>query len=350
MTVNKQNQAAVREINRMLLQCVRNDWKFPDVPKPLSNLAVDPITYRERYYSASDDSSSESFNGDEEEGEETEEEDPELGDVKFESPDSVAEFIDRRLQVRKRKKRKAMEDEMAWNSGLCFFMRRRNAWTGALTHKQVEAMDTEKDTFMPSAPEETSTDEERTASESTQDSQDPSPQTESPLQSHNLDTAKHAIDSPHLQLTNPSSSSSTPSSPSPFSAPSNPSDISHLLLPIAAPLLPPTHPVRASIMARSPSELYEKVVRDSRTPAVPINLAHMMRVVVQGWKDEGNWPPKSTAVGSSIVLADSVSTGRSEGQRVQAGGLLAGHKHLRQGVESVRRVLRLSGNAPPPGD
>jgi len=120
------------------------------------------------------------------------------------------------------------------------------------------------------------------------------------------------------------------------------------LLPIAPPLIPETHPVRSNIMARSATDLYSRIVKDMRTPAVPINLAHMMNVIVQGWKDEGNWPPRGSAATTtvnSIVLRDTGSM-RGDGAR----GLLSGHKHLRQGVESVRRVLRLSGTAAPPGD
>src|ERR1700761_5439471 len=127
MTASKQNQSAVREINRMLLQSVRNDWSFPDHVTAASDKLTEPTSYRERYYSTSDDSSSESLDGYEDDEEESSDDpDPELDghQLKFESPDSVAEFIDRKIQARKRKKRRLLEQEIEWNGGLCFFMRR----------------------------------------------------------------------------------------------------------------------------------------------------------------------------------------------------------------------------------
>lgn len=128
------------------------------------------------------------------------------------------------------------------------------------------------------------------------------------------------------------------------------------------------------MMSRSHSELYEKVVRDNRSPAIPINLAHMTNVIVQGWKDEGNWPPKigmpepSIAVRRGSANADGVGGGvmvrrvRKETgmvQRVLDGGsmdggmaaisdgkgLLVGRGKLKQGVDSMKRVFRLSGGS-----
>jgi Protein of unknown function (DUF4050) len=349
MTANKQNQAAVREINRMLLQSVRNDWSYPDTPSLPSTRITEAVKYQERYYSTSDGSSSESLDDEEEEGEESNEEDPDvdLKDIKFESPDSVGEFINRKIQAHKRKKRKQVEEEMRWNDGLCFFMRRRNAWTGALSPDEVQARHAAKDTGLPTL-EAVIVDDDKPTSESTQESDASSPHSAEPTTDDQ--TTQETKDSKPQPPPDTDSGISIPApdqtiTETPFTAPPDPSTLHNVLLPVAPPLLPPTHQVRSSIMSRSDSELYEKVVRDSRTPAVPINLAHMMRVVVQGWKDEGNWPPKSSAVTSNIVLADTASTRATGG-----GGLLSGHKHLRQGVESVRRVLRLSGSAPPPGD
>ena len=125
-------------------------------------------------------------------------------------------------------------------------------------------------------------------------------------------------------------------------------------------------------MSRSHSELYEKVVRDNRSPAIPINLAHMTNVIVQGWKDEGNWPPKNgfpepsitvrrDGVGGSSgimvrrvrkdtgmmhrfrdsgLVDDGAAAATSDGK-----GVLGGRGKLKQGVDSMKRVLRLSGGS-----
>jgi Protein of unknown function (DUF4050) len=359
MTASKQNQAAVREINRILLQSVRNDWSFPNNIISGLDRTIEPLSYRERYYSTSDGSSSDSLDDDddddEDEEESTDEDDEELEghELKFESPDSVAEFIDRKIQARKRKKRKLLEDEIEWNGGLCFFMRRRNAWTGALSPEAVKARESNQDTIMDTDADAPAIEGDRATSESIQESHN-TEQSEAATAEAKVDVVEESKSSspkpPHEDTDSGIAIPTSSSQPfSPFDAPSDSATLTDILLPIAPPLLPATNPVRSSIMARSDSELYEKVVRDSRTPAVPINLAHMMRVIVQGWKDEGNWPPKSSVVASNIMLADTATTsaGRAEGPRAS---LLSGHKHFKQGVESVRRVLRLSGSAPPPGD
>jgi len=122
-------------------------------------------------------------------------------------------------------------------------------------------------------------------------------------------------------------------------------------------------------MSRPRSELYEKVVKDSRSPAIPINLAQMTSVIVQGWKDEGNWPPKMGVPEPPIAARRDAGGGlmarrvRKEpgmvhrfrdGGSVDEGaaaaisdgkGASGGHGRLRQGVDSVKRVLRLSGGS-----
>lgn len=126
-------------------------------------------------------------------------------------------------------------------------------------------------------------------------------------------------------------------------------------------------------MSRSYSELYEKVVRDNRSPAIPINLAHMTNVIVQGWKDEGNWPPKNGLPEPSITVRRDGGGGGSggvmvrrvrkdtgivhrfwDGGSVEDGvvvavsdgkGVLGGRGKLKQGVDSMKRVLRLSGGS-----
>jgi hypothetical protein len=292
---------------------------------------------------------------DDDEEDSTDEDDPALNvhDLKFESPDSVAEFINRKMQARKRRKRKLLEEELEWNTGLCFFMRQRNAWTGALSPEAVKAKETINDTIMSTDSDTPVTDNDIPTPESTEISPNKEQSAiETADVNDNVDKQPKQA-SPTASDADVDSGIAIPTTTSPTSLhldpPSDYKKLSDVLLPIAQPLLPSTNPVRSSIMARSDSELYEKVVRDSRTPAVPINLGHMMRVIVQGWRDEGNWPPKGSVVSSNILLADTATTaaGRVEGQR---SSFLPGHKQLRQGVESVRKVLKLSGSAPPPGD
>jgi len=361
--MTKPSQAQVREINRTLLATVRADWRFPD-NRVTRQTTLEPLTYRERYYSTSDDDGSDHTSSSEAEKEDSDEEETEepswsspetelevnpLDEEgaqtsskgkkkrKFSCPDDVAVYLERKLQSRKRRKMRTLEEELSWNKGLCFFMRRRNAWTGALSQDEVKSREEAK--------ARKSKDEKRSDVESEASHTDGKDQDES--SSNNSDTDSGIEVSPP----SPAPADETPAETSPFDPPSTPDSFINVMVPISIPFLPANHPVRSSIMARTHSELYEKIVRDSRTPAVPLNLAHMMRVIVQGWKDEGNWPPKSAMAEAGIATKKKVKAGSSAKTTDNKGvGLFVGHKHLQRGVESVRRALRLSGSAPPAGD
>jgi hypothetical protein len=53
-----------------------------------------------------------------------------------------------------------------------------------------------------------------------------------------------------------------------------------------------SNPIRASITPAMFPSIYSKVVIQGLTPTVPINLADMTKAMVQGWKADGQWPPK----------------------------------------------------------
>ncbi|KAF2433968.1 hypothetical protein EJ08DRAFT_694000 [Tothia fuscella] len=314
--MDKKNLAAAREVTRELKDKVLDDWPYPatTTPNPTIATTLEPgttaPTYRERYYGTTDDSA--------EDGEDMNTTHSHtIEDMyAFDSPDSVGLELDRKLQERKRRKRQAMDEEMETNGGLRVFVHRRNAWTGAISRETV--------------------DEEILA-------------TALPLR--NPKAAKNSSDS--SPVVTPTSSTSRVLS----SAFDGPPDLltsaiaiptTDVLIPVAEPIMPPDHPVRKTLSSRSHSDLYEKLVRDSRTPAIPINLSEMMQIVVQGWRDEGNWPPKGTAPEASIAnrrnrVAKKVGM-REEGAHGSSGGLLANHKHLRQSVEGVKRIFRLSGD------
>jgi hypothetical protein len=379
--MTKPSQAEVREINRSLLATVRADWSFPDTDdRPRRNpRAIDakpipipqPIAYCERFYGTSDDdddSDSDSVSDGQDHYDDYDERaddgehdgindaprtssdhrmadppDPQMPNKGkrrpvFESPDSVREVVDRKMEARKRRRRNATVEEMAYNGGLCFYLRRRNAWVGAVARPvSVKAgLGRPADGSLPltaesAEPEGTLNNTTATATATATASSTPS---------------GHGITPPSDSHPSPSPS---PSSSSPFDPPTDPTAITDVLVPIATPFLPATHPVRVSILARSDSELYEKIVRDSRTPAVPVNLAHMVRVIVQGWKDEGNWPPRAANADPAAVHRHRLALRKAEEAEVRR-GIFANHRHLKKGVESVRRAFRLSGSAPSQGD
>src|SRR5438477_12076202 len=75
-------------------------------------------------------------------------------------------------------------------------------------------------------------------------------------------------------------------------------------IPLPPPIIPVAHPLRGLIHPGTYSGIYSRVTIQGTTPAVPINLADMTRVLVQGWKDNGEWPPKGTEPGMGGVKVD----------------------------------------------
>ncbi|KAK8200471.1 hypothetical protein IWZ00DRAFT_535703 [Phyllosticta capitalensis] len=117
-------------------------------------------------------------------------------------------------------------------------------------------------------------------------------------------------------------------------------------LPVAPRLLA-HNPIRDSITPRSYPDIYSKIVLQSQTPKVPINLRDMTTALVQGWKADGEWPPKP---GPADPLPGARNGGKSG--RIHVPGqnpnhhhqFLSHHPHVKRGVDSVRKVFRLSGS------
>ena len=338
--LDKAAQAAVREINRKLQTTIRNDFEFPtpySIPAPaVADPDTTPTTnsgssherkesgpkMRERYYGTTDDSSDEDAQMVEEL-------------YAFDSPDSVGVEVDKKVGERRKRKRKEMEEELRYNTGLCFFQRRRNAWTGAVP--------------MPSHPHDEGVGKGKELKLAT--SSDSSP----------VRTPTSAVSDPAAATTTAMEGLETQQDPisqwippwhaSTFSPPEDPSSLTNVLISVAPPLVPPSNPVRISLANRSHSELYTKIVRDSRTPAIPVNLADMTRIIVQGWKDEGNWPPRGSAPEAPIAVRSAGANRVMKGIGVRGGDSNGGdheflkhHPHLQRGVEGVKRVFRLSGS------
>ena len=352
--MEKVSQQAVREITRKLQDAVRSDWEYPQpsVHTAISPYASEPSEYRERYYGSTDDSDGEEGDRNDQESQESSE-DEDQDPYQFDSPDSVGKTVERKLQRRKIRKRKAMEEELQYNDGLCFFLHRRNAWTGAMTETEIETQRSLQDQAALNSPLRalsTSSDSSNSA---------PSPYSLPNANRDNPDNTTFTLP-PTI----------TAYHTDPFQCPPNPESITEVLIPACTPIISPSNPIRASMMSRSYSELYEKVVRDNRSPAIPINLAHMTNVIVQGWKDEGNWPPKNGLPEPSIAMRRDGSGGGIMVRRVKketgmvqrfrnggsvdegvaaaasdGKGALGGRGKLKLGVDSVKRVLRLSGGS-----
>ena len=166
---------------------------------------------------------------------------------------------------------------MEWNEGLRTYAERRDAWTGANTRPIT-----------------------------------PPPSFTSPFES------------PYAQERPPTNGTTTSEPPSPCT-----------LVPVAPPILPPDHLIRAAVQPATYPSIYSKIVVQGLAPAVPINLKDVVNSLVTGWKKDGEWPPKSDAEKASQAQA-----GAGEGMGMGMGmGAHHPRKAVRRSVGKVKRVL-----------
>lgn len=218
---------------------------------------------------------------------------------RFSSPDSVGAALQASELERSAKRRKAVRDEIEWNTGLACFSARRDAWTGAKTVRV------------------------RSAKPPT-----PPPQSATPTASKRLSWFRLSSSAPTTPLSDPSTGGS-PISPTTTRASADTTiAVSHsstsdgdskskskrrsgsgrsvrieTLLPTPPPILPPANPMRASITPATYSSIYDRIVVSSMTPACPINLQDVIRSCVVGWKRDGEWPPRAAAAEVAPVVA-----------------------------------------------
>ncbi|WEW57207.1 hypothetical protein PRK78_002669 [Emydomyces testavorans] len=302
-TSKEARERASREAKRYILQVVRNDWSYDPATAssapPCSSTSAegelssqgpkgrDVLEWRLR----EEDSS----NSDREESRSAGENgtDP----YRFECPDAIQDT----LRERRRKRRKLIEDEMEWNPGLRIWTHRRDAWTGArVPYKQkTEMMD---DVSKPrtscdgsaGGSSSNDTDELETAgtvSRSTSAGSAPSITTTTEASSTHFSPTPPPLDH--------TTSRSTITVPQPAEPPSSSDEP---LVPVAPPLLPDSNPFRAYTSPANYPAIYNKLVVEGNTPAVPVNLLHMTRALVQGWTKEGQWPPRPTLTRDVPVL------------------------------------------------
>lgn len=98
------------------------------------------------------------------------------------------------------------------------------------------------------------------------------------------------------------------------------------LVPVPPPLVPLSNAVRAAITPATYPSIYSKIVVQGLAPTIPVNLGDVVRAMVEGWKRDGEWPPKSRyeeeGEGKRAVREEVVDEGR-----------------VRRGVGRVKRVF-----------
>jgi hypothetical protein len=196
---------------------------------------------------------------------------------RFESPDGVGMTIKKTQLERKRRRKKRLTEEVAWNDGLRCFVARRDAWTGA-----------------------------RRVSRST------------------LGFAG-AKDAQAKGAQRPSTSSEDGDSSTAIEHEEEEEWEDEIEIPVAPPLIPPENAMRASILPAAYGTIYDKVVIQALTPSCPMNLKDVTRSCVQGWKRDGEWPPKS-----------SVLEPKTKGRKMSIASLFGVEKHEKEVKGAVK--------------
>jgi hypothetical protein len=236
-------------VRNILASKIRNDWTFPNVVddaelEPSEALPEgdpeQPTTWIERgdwLSELSDSSDSDNGLAQTSTNSTSGAEKPakktkkKINPFRFDSPDGVGEALRRSADRRKLRRQRKLQEELAYNEGLRCFTARRNAWTNA-----------------------------------------------------------RIVRRPRCAATSPTS----PNGEKPPAVADDEEAILDTLLPIAPPLLPPSTPMRRNITSRAHSTIYDKVVMQSQTPMCPINLQTVVSSCVDGWKRDGEWPPRGT--------------------------------------------------------
>ncbi|OJJ47167.1 hypothetical protein ASPZODRAFT_44545, partial [Penicilliopsis zonata CBS 506.65] len=266
---------------------------------------------------------------------------------------------------RRRKRRMRVEEEICWNEGLHTWVEQRDVWSGARKRREVgkrllqhsdnnveEGLGSDSPGTSPSNVD----NEDRLACRTETALAISHPPTtitdrlaeeESPRSTELLPAIDKRKESTETGITEPEPVVSN------YDGDNDPDEP---LIPVASPLLPLSHPIRAAINPSIYPSIYSKVVVQGLTPTVPINLADMTKAMVQGWKADGQWPPKPTPIapGADVpVRKRGTAAGHGHGHghgsaaaAAAATATAAGEPSKRRSsvVNAVRKVLHFSSH------
>ncbi|KAF3911560.1 hypothetical protein ABW20_dc0110320 [Dactylellina cionopaga] len=88
------------------------------------------------------------------------------------------------------------------------------------------------------------------------------------------------------------------------------------LTPIPAVYLRHQNPFYDAVVPDAYPQLYQRIIIKGNTPTIPISLQHMTNALVEGWKADGQWPPKPNKPEPSMTRKKTVSVGESMVKRV----------------------------------
>lgn len=330
---------ASRAAKRYLMTIVRNDWEYPPPAETEKDLYRRPDGKEPTSWRLRDD-------GSEDELDHAHPTSPtkrrsKSNPYRFENPDAVADYV-RERQV---KRRKVLYEQMEWNHGLNHWVRQRDAWTGAVwtppttvvRSESAEVREAKQNTLGLILEKGDITDSGTTTATSVssgtedhppaanQQSSRPERYTQSPDRLHspfnsnsNPDTSTSSLEHTTTLTTATTGRTTTGSSAAkPISTTATadkhpPPDDTRPgpYIPMHAPLFPSDNVLRSRISAPAYPAIYSKIVVQCLTPNIPIPLPDMVRALVAGWKEEGNWPP---GAGQALAQAQAAKAKRAEG-------------------------------------
>ncbi|KAL1954455.1 hypothetical protein VTO42DRAFT_1179 [Malbranchea cinnamomea] len=262
-----QQQAAAKAARRHLLEIVRSDWSYDPSSSASAaqssaasrpDLDSDVIEWRPR---EQEDTSCSEQEGERGRSSPRAARDP----YRFENPDAVAQSI-----IERRNRRlKRLQEEMQWNEGLKIWMARRDAWTGAKPSRAQRSTATTLEPVSTSGDVATISNEDERAETAERGSQDLTTEGRGAASQRPLENSD----------TQPSSVVEVPE---------------ETLIPVVQPNSLHGDNARAPITPNAYSTIYSRLILQSNAPTVPLNLKHVTRALVHGWKQNGEWPPKPT--------------------------------------------------------
>ncbi|KAL8802852.1 MAG: hypothetical protein Q9182_003539 [Xanthomendoza sp. 2 TL-2023] len=347
---NKYNTPAKQAARREILTNVKEDWTWPPSAHQLGTKFPrrrKSTQWRERERDTSPGLSPSPCPG-------------QMPPYKFKSANAVAPTAP---ESPENKRRRLAENETEWNEGLRIFLERRDFWTGAETQPisvnqgdgEGPVDDTSESDPLTSHPGPLST----SASDTTLNTRPASPISTSTQSLATSMTSQPSSVLPSSRTSQssevlPASTQLSCSTPSPLTAqkdPSHPHDhapttpTTITVIPLPPPLLSPTdHPTLGPTPPSLYPTIYRKIVIQSLSPTLPLNLSHVVGALVQGWKDNGEWPPKATvnegdAKGDKGVGRKESLRGRMRALKVEIEGGTGDGVVGRRVGRRVRRVL-----------
>lgn len=366
--VKESRDAAIREAKQHVREVVRNDWSFepppslfpsslppatPQSPTVVAVAATTPsapsvpelqsevLEWRRREYASSDSDPEEEGAAGSAAAAAAAGKGGDRDPYRFENPDAVrASVVERRRRYRAK-----LEDEKRWNPGLRFWMERRDAWTGAKKRRVLRESLKEQQRQQSGDAAAAAAAQGHDSSQASSDATDAGPEREETFRGSSPSALSPNEKMGALSLSKDDSGPEEGEKQL-TTEEEDYYDSDESLIPVMEPFLPKSNPVRSSITPALYASIYSKVVVQGLTPTIPINLVDMTKALVEGWKADGQWPPKPTVPlpGSEIPMRRKQANNNNHNIENVAPGTKArkdSHSHGSGVTNAVKKVLGL---------